>query len=641
MIRNGLFFLLASLTVFSHGQEYCSHSVRSAFVNSSVSPGYNELQNCYDVRFYDLELEVSDTSTFLRAATGITFEALSEIDTLVFELTQSMIIDSIFLDGQKVPEFNHNDGLAMVFPRQPLSSGSLHQLKIWYQGGQSDGGFFSGLTNRTDITYKKPVTYTLSEPFQASSWFPVKQNLEDKADSVRIRITTPEGLLAGSNGLLTATETLPDGRSQFTWESRYPIAFYLISIAVSDYLDYSFYVHFEEDNDSLLVQNYIYDHPDIFTNEKGRIDKTADMILFFSSLYGKYPFYEEKYGHAMAPMGGGMEHQTMTTLQNFNFDLVAHELAHQWFGNNVTCGTWQDIWINEGFASYSEYLAREALIGLPEAVAWMENAHSYAIREPDGSIYLTEAEARNTFRIFSFSLSYKKGASILHMLRNEIYDDELFFRIFREFQLRFKDSVATAEDFLLVVNELSGVDFAWFFDQWYYGRGFPVLQATWKQRADSLYIETFQGSSSDDPDFFRMHIDFLLTFSDGKDSLLRVHIDKPEKKFNIYTGKKLINIEIDPYSKNLMNASLYEFIPQGQEVEIIPNPFTDTLYLNFRERSSEKSIVITNLQGKVVYQEMIGNKDSAELNLSGLAGGVYLIVIENGVESKAARIIKL
>ena len=391
----------------------------------------------------------------------------------------------------------------------------------------------------------------------------------------------------------------------------------------------------------MLVQNFIYDHPDIFSNEKERIDKTGEMILFFNSIFGKYPFHQEKYGHAMAPMGGGMEHQTMTTLQNFNFDLVAHELAHQWFGDNVTCGTWQDIWINEGFASYSEYLAREYLLGLPEAIAWMENAHSYALRETEGRVYLTEEEAKNVTRIFSFPLSYKKGAAILHMLRNEIWDDELFFSIFREFQDRYDDSIATGEDFLSLVNELSGGDYRWFFDQWYYGKGFPVIQAVWKQRADSLYIETWQGSSSNDPEFFRMHVDFLITFANGRDSLLRVLIDKPEKHYSFNIDKRLVNIQLDPYTKNLMNSSLYEYIPENQLVEVWPNPFSDSLNLDFQDRGSEKKVFISSLQGRIVYKETLGKRASAEIDLSDLAAGMYLLIIEQSGKRNATRLLKL
>ncbi|MFW5819800.1 MAG: M1 family aminopeptidase [Bacteroidota bacterium] len=631
-----LFFACLSL----QAQKYCSHHFNNEYIVSSVSPAYSLLQNCYDVKYYNLELEASDTSTYIKGNTKILFEAVEEIDSLVFELKQSMEIDSVFLNEVYVPEYFHKSGLLYVLPSEPLPSASQNSLRVVYSGGATGGGFFTGLTNRRDVGYGKAVTYTLSEPFQSSSWFPVKQNLLDKADSVSVRVITDSTLMAGSNGLLTK-ELLPDGKMSYNWHSGYPIAFYLISIAVADYIDYSFYVHLEGTEDSLLVQNFIYDHPEIFKNEKERIDNTADMLQLFSDLFGDYPFNREKYGHSMAPMGGGMEHQTMTTLQTFNFDLVAHELAHQWFGNNVTCGTWQDIWINEGFASYSEYLARESLLGFSEAVEWMENAHTIALNSRNESIYLTEEEAKQVGRIFSFPLSYKKGAAILHMLRNEINNDTLFFQSFRDFQIQYKDSVARGEDFLKTVNSVTGEDYSWFFDQWYYGKGFPVVQAIWKARADSLYLEVLQGGSHNENDVFRMHMDFRIQYSDGTDTLIRVRIDKPENSFSIRLEKEFENIQIDPYSKILMTSTQYEYIPEDKEIEVSPNPFQANIYLNFRNPNSLKSVRITNLNGQVLVDKELGDVGSATLDLSKLAEGLYLMVIKDGNATNAMRIAKL
>ncbi len=639
--RTWLFISFVLFTTTTEAQQFCSHYHPMAVGGSSISPGYSSLQDCYDVGFYDLDIEASDTSTFIKGRTRIYFESLSRIDTLVFELAQALTVDSVFLNGKYEGNFEHENDLLCVYPKIALPEESYNSLEVKYSGSGSSGGFFSGINNRRDIGYNTQVTYTLSEPFQSSSWFPVKQNLSDKADSVSVQITTDSGLMAGSNGLLKSKEILPDGRIKYHWESKYPIAYYLISIAVADYLDYSYYVNWEDQDDSLLVQNFIYDHPEILNNEKEKIDKTGDMLLLFSSLYGEYPFKEEKYGHCMAPMGGGMEHQTMTTLQTFNFDLVSHELAHQWFGDNVTCGSWQDIWINEGFASYGEYLAREFIQGLPAAVKWMENAHDVAKTSREGSIYLTEDEAKNVSRIFSFALSYKKGAAILHMLRNEINDDTLFFRIFREFQSAYQDSVALADDFLNTVNQVTGDDYSWFFDQWYYGKGFPIVQATWKQRYDSLFIDIYQGTTTEETGFFRMHLDFLIEFSDGSDTLIRTLIDEPEKSLAFHLEKKMVSIQIDPLSKILMTSTIYEYIPENKAIEVSPNPFRDVLYLNFQDKNSVKSVLITNLKGQVIYDSNLGEVRSAELDLANLTDGIYLMVIKYGNERNAMRIVKL
>ena len=203
-------------------------------------------------------------------------------------------------------------------------------------------------------------------------------------------------------------------------------------------------------------------------------------------MFGTYPFISEKYGHCVAPLGGGMEHQTMTTLANFNFLLVAHELAHQWFGDYVTCGSWQDIWINEGFASYAEYIACQYLQSQTNADLWMADAQTYVKSETDGSVFVPEAFSTDEERIFDYRLSYKKGAAIIHMIRGELQNDSLFFSILRDYLDRYKNDVATGEDFKEVLEEKSGRDFTAFFNQWFYGEGYPSITVNWKHEQDTL-----------------------------------------------------------------------------------------------------------------------------------------------------------
>ena len=178
---------------------------------------------------------------------------------------------------------------------------------------------------------------------------------------------------------------MPGNKLRYEWKSNYPIAYYLISFAVSEYQEYNIYAHpAGMGGDSLLIQNFIYDAPGCLDYYKAGIDETVGMVELFSDLYSLYPFHQEKYGHCLTAIGGGMEHQTMSTMGNFNFGLVAHELGHMWFGDNVTCATWSDIWINEGFATYTDYLAREKFIHLN--VSQLQPG-TYLIRvyEPAGS----------------------------------------------------------------------------------------------------------------------------------------------------------------------------------------------------------------------------------------------------------------
>ncbi len=501
-------FFAVVVTCQLSAQNRFSRNGEATIVSGSVSPVYSPKESLYDVKFYFIAVEADDSSAQISGTARIRFLSLASIDTLVFELTHSERVDSVSLDGIDQDHFMQEDELLKIIPGTPIPAGSTMEVMVRYSGTGSSSGFFAGLSNAHDYTYDKRVTYTLSEPYEAKDWFPVKQDLLDKADSVWVFITTREGLMGGSNGLLTRISHPVPGKITYEWKSRYPTDFYLISFTVADYTDYSFCIPATVAGDSLLIQNFIYNNPGILTSLKEEIDKTGDFIQFFSKLVGPYPFMEEKYGHCMAPIGGGMEHQTMTTLQNFHFTLVSHELFHQWFGDHVTCGSWQDIWLNEGFASYGEYMALYEFEGRTEALKWMSDAHDRAFSSPGSSVHLTEAEAKNPNRIFDSNITYKKGASIIHMLRYELNDDSLFFRILRKYQQTYAYSTALVPDFIKIVNELSGKDMNWFFDQWYYGTGYPVFETSWKQFEDSLVMDSWQVQPNAATALFRTHMDY-------------------------------------------------------------------------------------------------------------------------------------
>jgi aminopeptidase N len=318
----------------------------------------------------------------------------------------------------------------------------------------------------------------------------------------------------------------------------------LLSFAVADYKDYNFYTRLN-DKDSVLVQNFIFNRPDYLENNKGFIDKTGDYLKYYSGKFGIYPFLKEKYGHCLAPIGGGMEHQTMTTLSSFENSLVSHELAHQWFGDLVTCASWQDIWVNEGFASYCEFLVLDNPQLHESAENWIVSAHQSALREPSGSVYIPIQDCQNDFRIFNYNLTYKKGASIIHMLRYELNNDSLFFVILRRYLHDFKDSVATGADFMNIVNRLSGQNYNWFLDQWYYGQGFPIFELKWKYEKGNLTLVSKQSTSDKSVPFFRTHFNVKLNFAKG-DTVIRLLQDKPLNTYNLPVMMEVTGLTFDP-----------------------------------------------------------------------------------------------
>jgi aminopeptidase N len=632
-------FVLSVLHAFASEKEHaCSGHHLFGMSNVPTHVSDSALLD-YDVVFYGIDLEVSDTSTYIKGSTKIMVTAVEDLDEVVFELSIGMKVDSVFIDGEKVPAYSHGKDLVRITPEVTLEAGKQFSTRIFYQGTGGQYGFFSGISNRIDGLWGKRVTYTLSEPFHAMDWFACKQVLTDKADSAYVYLTVADHLKAGSNGLLAGVDNLPGNKVRYRWETRYPIAFYLLSLSVSEYIDYSYYLHPEESPDSFLFQNFIYDTAAYLSANKDDIDATGDMMEWFSRTFGNYPFWREKYGHCVAPMGGGMEHQTMTTLANFGFNLVAHELAHQWFGDNVTCASWQDIWINEGFASYAEYLALEQLVSKQQADYWMEGAHDRVFTEPEGSVYIPEDDATNEFRIFSYALSYKKGAALLHMIRYELNDDSVFYMTLENFQEQFADSLATGDDFLMVLNETSGRSFDLFFDQWYYGQGYPVFNFAWWQTTDSLFIVAEQKGSSPTTPFFRTTLDIDLALDDGQKSSLQIDYDSPTKTIQIPMNLRVLDVIPDPANWIVDISQVVQRYATNAYLSVNPNPFDEQLNIVFNTGAAERDIILTDISGRMV-DRVNSHSWTVSIPTHDLAPGVYLLKVLAGNDEYSAKVVR-
>ncbi|MFW5759295.1 MAG: M1 family aminopeptidase [Bacteroidota bacterium] len=616
----------ANLPQQRHSED-CSHFCSHAQV-PSVSIGIydqDERLHDYDVKYYDIDVEVFPGSTYIKGKTIVTAEIIAPgVTVFVLELTQELIVDKVLLD-QDTLSFSHQNQVIEIDLEQSYQKGSLLTLELIYEGEPEPEAFFSGLTNATN-SFGENVVYTLSEPHNARKWFPVKQVLEDKADSAKISITTPEGFIGASNGLLHQVVELPGNKNRYEWETFYPIAYYLISIAVANYQEYNFYATLSNENDSILVQNFIYNQPGVLEELKDQIDKTKDFMTLFSQIWGDYPFRTEKYGHAQAPLGGAMEHQTLSTMGYFGFDITAHELAHHWFGNQITCATWSDIWINEGFASYGEYLAREFVLSQTQANNWMEQAHSNIKTQPGGSVFVPFQELNSVWRIFNGRLSYKKGAAILHQLRFEINDDNLFFFIMKDFQDTYAHRVASGDDFKEHVELHTDSDWDWFFDQWYYGEGYPVYNIEWWQENDTLMVRSTQKPSAEGTSFFRGTLAFEITTTEQNFQIRRMQ-EYSGQVFKIPLEDKVENLEFDPDNYMLKDFTLLDSAGILDAVEdrvrIYPNPSTGKIFLEYASHWHNARFHIMDSKGSKVAEGKLRNTKT-EIDLSFLESGVYI-----------------
>ncbi len=605
-----------------------------AFAQPAAPAGSN-----YDAGFYLLDLNISDSSTYISGRVSLRFTITAETaDTLTFDMGAVLTADSVKIDSKAV-SFSHPGNLLVVILPASLALGETRVADIYYHGLGSKSGNISGIYNKVN-TYGKRYTWTLSEPLWALNWFPCKQSLTDKADSVYVFLSTDSNLKAGSNGRLTASVPLPGNRVRYEWKSRYPIAFYLISFAVGPYRDYSFYAKGPYISDSILVQNYIYDDDTYFAQNKESIDRTGDFLSLYSRLFGPYPFAAEKYGHCLTPSGGGMEHQTMTTLVNFSYTLVCHELAHQWFGDYVTCSSWQDIWVNEGFASYAEYLAYQYLSSQSDADSWIIRTQNYVKTARDGSIYVPADLQTDEDRIFDYRLTYAKGAAIIHMIRQEVGNDSLFFETLRDFLITYRNGTASGADFRDLLAEKTGKSFDRFFDQWYYGEGYPTHEINWTHQHDTLYINSIQTGTAATPVF-----DVLLEFGvkvNGRDTVLTFRQDSGYKHWQAYLPGVVTQVTADPHHWLLMAVSgltRTDLARSQSKFVMTPNPARDRITLRFAEPLQRYTLYISDLSGRIVHSE-VSESSRKTVDISGIPKGIYFVVVEENHLIYATRLVK-
>lgn len=539
------------------GQACAVGRVSSAQRTATASIAHRAKMERYDVKYYKLDLALENTSLNIAGSVWMRVRIGAQpLDSLAFELYQgqpgaaTLVLDSVVVNGQRSPGIRRAGQDATAALAQPAAAGSLTDARIYYHGTAPSGNtaaIGNGFNNRSQVRVNgvyQPyqVTWSLSEPFEAHEWFPCKQVLTDKADSSDVWVTTTLPNKVGSNGVLVRTVPLPANKVRYEWKSRHPIDYYLISVAVAPYLETVTYAH-PSGGPTVPIVDYVYDQ-NALNFYQGEIARTAGFIENYSNLAGLYPFADEKYGHSMAPLGGGMEHQTMTTQDGYTFTLTAHELFHQWFGDNVTCASWEDIWLNEGFASYGEYLSLQALATPADARGWMNNAHEYAQRS-NGTVYVPDTT--DVHRIFDYYLSYKKGAAVIHMLRYLLNDDTKFFRALRTYQRQYRGRTARTVDLQRVFEAEAGQPLGYFFQQWFWGQGYPTFNGRWNQVGSTVVLRVNETASLPAvTPFFDTDVDYRLTFANGTTQTVRRHQGQPAQTFQFAATGTVVSISVDP-----------------------------------------------------------------------------------------------
>ena len=641
-------FLLISFSISA--QDYLKEINEIAEAELKSSSAVFEVQvnpntQNYDVTYHRLEFDVDPAEYFISGNVTTDFIALEDMNSITFDLgritntsnpyfSSRITVGSVMMNEESLT-FEHNSAskeLIINFSNT-LLSGTTNSISISYAGAPdtAEQGF------ETDVHNGVPVLWTLSQPFGARDWWPCKQDLNDKIDTIDVFITAPSQYVSVANGVQQSVVENGNGTKTTHFQHNYPIPAYLIAIAVTNYSIFTQQAG-TAPNEFPIV-NYIY--PENLTSAQNSLAVTLPIMDLFEELFETYPYANEKYGHAQFGWGGGMEHTTVSFMGSFGRNLIAHELAHQWFGNKVTCGKWNDIWLNEGIATYLSGLVVENLDGPSNFVSWKNGVINNITSSNSGAVYLTNNEALNVNRIFSSRLSYNKGAMVAHMLRWKI-GDEHFFQGLRNYLadplLAF--GYAVTDDLKFHLEATSGIDLTEFLNDWLYNQGFPTYAVSVSNSANNQAIITInQTQSNSSVSFFEMPVEIRLYGSGNQVFDVVLEHTSNGQQFTVDVPFVVTDVDFDPnrhiISRN-NNATLgLTTLDFANVIQLIPNPSSSILKVNYPQNITMENIQVYSNLGQLVLESQ-----NPLLNVSSLSNGIYYITISTSEGSFHKKFIK-
>lgn len=604
-------FSIGALAQMKDGAYECSqHKIN---LNKSLTELKKSAGSGYDIYYHRFQLDVNPNVRYV-ASEVTTYFTVQEnnFDTIRFDLSDSLTVSSVMRGGASLSFVQPGDNSLAIDLGLSHNVGATDSVTIVYEGEPDSNGFGSF---ETSIHSGQPLLWTFSQPYSARDWWPCKQSLDDKIDSVEFYITVPDTFSVAANGRLLDVFS-GVGVDEYHWKMTSPVAYYLIAFAVTNYTNYTVPIT-TNTGQNINVENYVY--PENLTSWMASDEHLTGVMKFFCDRFGDYPF--DQYGHAEYGSSGGMEHQMMSFMSGPSKSLISHELAHQWFGNLVTCASWEDIWLNEGFATYLTELYEEQI-----SPADWESFKNYSLASitslPGGSVFVDDTT--NVGRMFDYRLTYQKGAYLLHMLRWKL-GDKAFYEGLRNYlndpQLR--DGFARTDDLKYHLEAVGGEDLTEFFNDWFYGQGFPTYHIDVLQRGGIVYFDIEQTTSHSSVDLFEMPIPIRL-IGETEDTIVRLENTNNIERLSAIVPFEVKSVEFDPERWLISDNNTITFDKRRSVFEVYPNPADDYLAVNLSFQVDQ--LFVCDMKGQIVIR-----LNSPELyNLLDIAcfePGMYRVVV--------------
>ncbi len=582
----------------------------------------------FNVQHYRCEWKVDPAVRYINGKITCNFTAISSTNSISFDLQDNLVVDSILYHNSITPFTRPGSNLLTINFPAVINSGSKDSVTIFYQGTPTTTGFGSFTASSHAGT---PIIWTLSEPYGAREWWPCKNGLDDKTDSLDVIITTPDAYFAASNGIL-ANEVVAGGSRTVYWKHRYPIATYLVAFAATNYVVQNDTIQLN--NKVLPLNQYVY--PESSTIFANSMVFTRRTMRLFEDAFGPYPFRNERYAHTQCGFGGGMEHQTNSFMGNASEPLITHELGHQWFGDKVTCGSWQEIWLNEGFATFMANYAMEAFYPAASNRPTFQTQLNSIVSQPGGSVKVDDTT--NIGRIFSYRLSYAKGAWLLRMLRWQL-GDSAFYRGLRNYLADPKTSYGfgRTDDLKRNLELSSGTELDEFFLDWYNGEGYPSYQLD-VSSIGGTYVNLTLSQTTSHPsvNFFEMPVPVLIKGID-RDTLIVIDHKNNNQRLTVNLGfipdTAIIDPDLQLISANNKVSVSTDISSPPNTVRIFPNPVGDQFtmqLLNFN--SSSVGITVHNAAGQLLWKQeknLVNGSDYFSVDSQKWPRGIYWLTIQS------------